>query len=199
MSIIFRDRDPLDKNKSFQGFLNLKRVKRGLGATFCCIPGSHLHQKEFSKRFEKRDGKQRFFRIENQEQIDYLLRQKTLSYYALELKVGDFLLWDSRVIHQGRVPVYDAKNMEPLERCGVYVSMQPKEFSTTKDLEKKREAWNALTSTTHNASNGVQRFPKNPRIYSKEEKRALDAGEFAMPVTEHPVLTRQMRAMFGLP
>lgn len=193
------DRSPSDKLKSYQGLLNMKDVEKDLGSTFCFISGSHKRQAAFQAKFlqgKEKDENPRFYLLSKQEHFDFY-RQEA-DYFALKLKAGDFLLWDSRLIHQGRPPVFDEKTSVPLERCAVYACYQPKKWATSKDVKKKRKAYQELRTTTHNASGSVELFSKKPRLYSKEEAKKMLEGGFAIPVTRPPSLSKEAKSLFAL-
>ena len=60
------------------------------------------------------------------------------------LKAGDMLLWDSRLVH--RVP--HPRNFQT-ERVVAFVSMTPLSFATTKTLQRRRQAFDEGSSSTH--------------------------------------------------
>jgi len=194
------DRSPADKQQSYQGFLNLKDVESDLGSTFCFLRGSHKKQSAFQAEFladktleEERNP--RFYLLSNQRQYDFFAG---CEYFALKLKPGDFVLWDSRVVHQGRGPVFKATTDVALERCVVYASYQPTSYATLKDVQKKRKAFATLSTTTHNASCGVSMFSKKPRLYSKADVEKMRNRDFAVPVMTAPKLTAEAKQFFGL-
>jgi hypothetical protein len=76
--------------------------------------------------------------------------------------------------------------------------MQPRELARPSDLKRKREAFEKMRTTTHNASSGVQLFAALPRSYSKEQKKDLDEGRLAIPVTKKPRLDAVQTRLFGL-
>lgn len=204
------DQKPDCKLNSFQGFVNLLDPTPGrVDATFTFLESSNRYQKEFQMKFwaESTDPKQynpRFFRLENQDHYNFYTVLKGCPHMALALEAGDFVLWDSRLIHQGRNALRpdsnDLKINFGMQRSVVYVSMQPKCYAKPVDLKNKKRAFTQARTTTHDAANGVQLFPKKPRIYSKEEKALLDAGKLAMGVEAllPEEFTKIQKSLFGI-
>jgi hypothetical protein len=125
-------------------------------------------------------------------QVDFFVKEKGCEHVCVAAQPGDLVLWDSRLIHCGRAATRDAT---ALMRMVVYVSMQPREWATPRDLELKRRAYAQLRSTSHNAAKGIELFPVFPRVRcaaDDERKRA------SRPVNVHPRLTALGRALSGL-
>ena len=202
------DQEPDDELFSVQSFVNLLDEDPNCQtATFSFLESSHLHQKEFQMHFwgEESDPKiynPRFFRIQNQKQYDFFNVRKHCRFTMLGLKAGDMVLWNSRLVHQGRLgekPSADKLKIgQGLKRCVIYVSMQPKFYARPIDKTRKRDAYRLLRTTTHNASRGVEMFAKNPRTYGKEKQAALVNGELALKLETPPPLTSFQKSLFGV-
>jgi hypothetical protein len=196
------DQSPNCPIHSYQGFVNLLDVTTMPGrhnATFTFLESSHLHQRQFWTQFIRSENP-RFFRLEKQDHFDFFNLSKSCAYKALDLQAGDFVLWNSRLVHQGRTAVKPHASQLQMgrgfERSVVYVSMQPKKYATDLDKKKKRKAFEELRTTTHEASYGVSLFTKFPRIFSAQEKKMLDEGKMGVPVTTHPDLNPLQKSLF---
>jgi len=75
---------------------------------------------------------------------------------------GSMVLWDSRIIHQGKEPEKTREHEN--FRIVVCVCMMPRNTSNDKSLEKKKKAFNELRTTSHWANN-PKLFLKTPRTY----------------------------------
>ncbi len=205
------DQAPDTLTKSFQGFVNMLDPgdKDRCNATFTFLEGSHKKQREFQMHFwgESTDEKEynpRFFRLQNQKQFDFYNVLHKCQYKALDLKAGDFVLWNSKLIHQGRNAIkpdmYQLKMGHGMKRSVVYVSMQPKTYARSLDRLNKKRAFEQLRTTTHEASYGVHMFTKKPRIYNAEEKHLLDSDGLCRSVTIHPTskLSALQKSLFGI-
>lgn len=189
------DRAPRDPNFSVQGFLNLEKGHKDESATFTFLVNSHKYQKNFFDRF---GSDKRFNLLENQDQLNFYTVENSCSHYALLLEPGDFVLWDSRLVHQGRPPVLKQDTEHVLKRCIVYVSYQPTYYATKKDKKNKVNAFMKHKTTTHNAGAGVQTFNTMPRAYTKEQAQAQKNGQMAIPLTKFPVLDQRQANLFGI-
>ena len=78
-------------------------------------------------------------------------------------KAGSLIMWDSRTCHQGIEPRKERENTDTI-RCVVYTCFLPRSRSDTKNLEKKRTAFNEGRMTSH-WPNDIKLFPKYPRSY----------------------------------
>ena len=191
------DQKPSEKVRSIQGFLNLKDVENELGATFCFISESHKHQEEFAQKFlaTEKEEDPRFYRLKNDDEVQFFLEKG--HYWALLLEEGDFVLWNSKLIHQGRPHVFDMeKTSNDLERCVVYAAYQPRCYATKGDLRMKKKAFDELRTTTHNASFGVELFAAEPRLYSAEEQDKRKKGFYATKLATHPSMTISQMMLF---
>jgi len=201
------DQKPGDSTTlSVQSFVNLLEAddERRQTATFAFLESSHKFQKDFDMHFwgDEEDRNPRFFRLENQAHYDFFFKKCHCSYKMLRLEAGDMVLWDSRLIHQGRVGVkpesYQRKIGGGMKRCVIYVSMQPKCYASKIDKKRKKMAFSKLCTTTHNAASGVELFNKKPRVYNVKEKHDLEAGLMARCVHVAPRLTRLQKSLFGV-
>lgn len=152
------DHSPDQTKNYFQGIVNLYDVNEG-DATLKVIEKSNQH---FSKFFEEKEIKkvnENFYQMDsNDKRLDELKKVRVMA------KAGDFILWDSRTFHCGGLPL---KNREkPNFRLAVYICMAPRKWATTKQLEKKKKAFNELRMTSH-CPIKTKLNPLNPRTYGK--------------------------------
>jgi hypothetical protein len=143
---------------SVQGFLNLYDATT-MDATLAVIPGSHL---------EDRSG------FVDKDKKDWLLIPGRLNEAVrVEANAGDLVLWDSRTVHQGTLPIQDRPTVaRPIEglmsgheyspRLVVYVCMLPKLRLTKAQRTKRIEAFANRRMTNHW---GTKLFAKAPRRY----------------------------------
>merc|ERR1712129_471939 len=68
----------------------------------------------------------------------------------LQLRGGDFVLWDSRCVHCS-TPALEAPTAptDRLLRAAVYVCMTPREKATEKTLEARRKGYENAMTTSH--------------------------------------------------
>jgi hypothetical protein len=202
------DQNPDDELYSVQSFVNFLDEERGKRtATFSFLESSHRFQKDFQDHFwgdetDMDKSNPRFFKIQDQAQFDFYNVKNHCGFKMLELEAGDMVLWNSKLVHQGRLgekPMEDKRRIgHGLKRCVIYVSMQPKFYATKKDINKKRVAFKKLYTTTHNAARGVQTFNANPRTYGKAKQAELLSGALARKVTVPPPMTRFQKSLFGV-
>ena len=185
------DQKPSDQVPSFQSFINLFNVTKEVGSTLSCLVGSHKHQEAFYKKFGMDD---RFGMLKTQEEYDFYVKEKGCEHGGIRAEEGDRVIWNSKTIHQGRSPVYKEDFGGVIKRLVVYSSLQPRYYATSKDLKRKKAAWEKLTTTTHNAAGGVELFNKKPRIWSKDDGEK----ELAVPVTNHPMLDQRQKLLYGI-
>jgi len=128
---------------TYQGILNFYEATAATGSTVL-VKGSH---KDFKKVF---DGS-RTIKSVRQNTVDYVKVTKSDDYdkylskaQQAVLKPGDFLMWDSRVIHCAQGIDYSAgvskalpgRESEPLARLVAYITMIPREHITKRRKHK---------------------------------------------------------------
>ena len=191
------DRAPSDsKAWSIQSFVNLLPSGEG-GAAFQCLPKSHRDQEEFAIRFPETASK-RFHLLENQQQVDFFVKENKREHCCIRAEPGDAVFWDSRLIHAARPPTRGKTSLAEdkfYRRLVVYVSMQPARFAGPLDLKRKRSAYEQLRSTTHNAAHGVELFNKYQRIRCPRDE---ELKKSSMPISTPPVLSELGRSLFGV-
>ena len=75
----------------------------------------------------------------------------------------------------------------------IYVACQPIQMATRKDLKRKLDAYEKLSTTGHQAAVNVKTFAQCPRTYGKEDAFVVK------PVAKHPTLNEQGRRQWGIP
>ena len=183
-----------------QGFISLTDFQaRGVSRNGClhALLYSHLYttKEEYATLFPNTRGKQ-FNLVESQEQIDYLLKKGCQVAY-IDARAGDLVLFLSQTVHEAlppeRPPYCDTEEVVHYKRLVIYVAMQQRQMSTTKDLKRKLDAFENLNTTGHQAAVNVKAFAKRPRTYGKKEAFVVK------PVAKHPTLNAQGMRQWGIP
>eukprot|EP01132_Coremiostelium_polycephalum_P007919 gene7919-9745_t len=168
-----------------QGFLNLQDCGPHDGGLIV-YEGSHLKHKEYFEKTPPSHSKD-FVRIEVEPNDLPLFKD------CKKIKVccekGDIVLWDSRTIHYACPP--DPKLGNRVCRMVVYVSYQPAYLATPQDLDRKIQAFNSKSNTSHWAAEKVKIIPKN-RCLKGEEKEKFKREE------PNPILTDRAKLLAGL-
>ena len=149
-----------------QGWVTGYDVRDG-DATLTFLEGSHKFHGEFAERFnmkEHKDFKKDWYKLENQAQHDFFMKEKNCLKYCIKCPAGSMMLWDSRTIHSGQEP--EKERAEKNFRNIAYVCMTPRSRSTEAFLKKKIKAFNELRMTTH-WPHKPKLFPKNPQTYGQ--------------------------------
>jgi len=157
------------KYEYVQGLVTLSEAGPGLGGLIV-YSGSHEMHKRFFERFPKfakKVGSRNWAKLEPKH------REWYFKHGAKEIQPegppGSLILWDSRTVHWAARP---AKHMTHC-RMAVYLCYVPRSKASTRDLEKKREAFKQRRMTSHRAAHPTL-FPKFPRTYAdKEETKEL--------------------------
>jgi hypothetical protein len=148
--------------KSIQGLINLYDVNKG-DASLLVFEKSHLLHKKFSEQFNIESSSD-WYKLKNEEEYQFF-KDHGCKFRAIKALKGDLVLWSSKCFHQGVEP--QMNRSKPNFRMAIYVCMTPRSFATEKMLEKKRNAFNELRTTSH-YPHKVKLFPKTPRTYGRE-------------------------------
>jgi hypothetical protein len=146
--------------KCYQGQVILYDVDQG-DATLNVLEKSHKFHSEVGKHFNKL-ARNDYYQLK-QSEIDYY-KEKGCQEHKVLAKAGSLILWDSRTVHEGTVPIKGRPN--PKNRCSLYVCMMPRSQISDKDLEKKKMAFENQRTTSH-WTNKCILFGKNPQTYGK--------------------------------
>ena len=140
-SRLHMDQNPFTKPgfQCVQGMLPLYPVTPEIGGTLV-VPGSHRHQEKFRTKYPDWSSHERDFCALNDD--DSLYGSERL----VPLQPGDILLWDSRLVHCGRVGDGDP---EELARASLCVCMGPRDRASSEVLQKRREALKEGWSFSH--------------------------------------------------
>jgi ectoine hydroxylase-related dioxygenase (phytanoyl-CoA dioxygenase family) len=171
----------------------LTSIQGGLAVTdqridehvFLCVPGSHKYHDELLKISEReiaeanetlkqevKDGKRKSFSKKKLElhwsimgpKHVAFLREKGLEMERIPLQRGDFVLWQSRLVHSS-APYCKTARKDAL-RLQVFVSMA-RAVDDPAERRKRNEAYEKGLVSKHSADR-IRLFAKMPRIYGKE-------------------------------
>ena len=136
-SKLHMDQNPAKKPgfQCVQGMLPLYPVTPHVGGTMV-VPRSHLMQTELLSRHKNMSGEpDRDYCVINP--CDPLQGEEVL----VPLMPGDLLLWDSRLVHSGKVgPGIDEVNPTTLARASMCVTMGPRDRASREVLTRRKNA-----------------------------------------------------------
>ena len=141
---IHMDQSIHNKEQSYQGLLCLSDNMNFKSGGNICIPKSHLQIKEIVEK----DGnytKQDWIKLTDEFKDLYVDEENILK---VQTKTGDFILWDSRIVHANTAPIN--KGDERYERVCVYVCMRKRSDANKRTINRRKKAFDELRSTTHN-------------------------------------------------
>ena len=144
--------------RCIQGFVNLYPVNEK-DATLAVLEKSHNFHEYFNDT-NKPESNGDWYKLNADETQFYL--DRGCNKYAVKAPIGSLVLWDSRLIHQGKEA--EKSRDKPNFRMIPYICMLPREMATEKALQKKRKAYEDLRVTNH-WPNEPKLFPKVPRTY----------------------------------
>jgi hypothetical protein len=118
---------------------------------------SHDQHEEFFKKFPSVGPKTREneFHPLNELERKWYIEEKKCKLTKVEVPKGGMVLWDSRTVHDNSRPEFGRPNGSRWRHV-VFVSMTPAFWTTPRDINKKRDAYENLLMTTHWSSNGVK-------------------------------------------
>jgi hypothetical protein len=96
--------------------------------------------------------------------------QKGCKFRKLELKPGDFVIWDSRTIHYNVMPQGGEL------RTAIYICYAPAELATQEDLEKKTSLFHGYQGSTHWPHMNIRAVGKDP-LGRKQPQKMHDQTE----------------------
>lgn len=144
-----------------QSFVNLEECTEH-DACFSCLPKSHLYHQEMMQHFNI-DTSKDWIKLSNQHML-WLQEGKECVRKRVAVPKGGMVLWDSRTIHCNRPARIPRPN--PVFRYTIYICMTPKEWCDSKNLEKKKKAFNEMRMTSH-WPHHIKLNPKKPNTYGK--------------------------------
>ncbi|CAC5421819.1 unnamed protein product [Mytilus coruscus] len=117
-----------------------------------------FHKKNFMKTFplRKKNAGEDFY-ILSKEEIDWFI-SKECQIKKFRFQRG-MVLWDSRTIHDNIAPTRGRQNSDRW-RFVVLVCMVPAIWTTSEDIELKKEAYDEMAATAHWPAQGVWLFQK---------------------------------------
>jgi len=164
------DQSYLRNNKiCVQGMVTAFDIENG-DATLSVLENSHKYHKKFAETFNVKDDED-WYALSNEE-LSFYKNHKCREHRILA-KAGSLILWDSRTIHYGALPLNKKKSNI---RFVTYISQLPKKFATKSIIKKKRQIFEGLRMTTHWANKNIlfRKYPcKRNKKISYIEKPVL--------------------------
>lgn len=185
--------DQIDKSTDFhciQGFINLEDCSSN-DSGLVVIRGSHKYHYDTIERFSKEMimSEENYFEL-NKKIISWLIEIKRCNIAHVAVPKGGFVLWDSRTFHCNSRPT---KFSTPGRfRYVQYISMVPQAWITTEELEKKKEAFFNMKSTSA--------WPHKITVFSEKPKWAynIDLSHFDQSLQmDLPIMTKRMLLLIG--
>ena len=158
-SWIHSDQSYYNEIKSYQGLLCLSKNNNYNSGGFICIPGSHKSHKQICET-DNQKTKKDWVKLSDDFKEKYVNSNNILK---VRNNIGDFIIWNSKVIHSGFAPIN--KENERYDRVVIYVCMRPRKEANKKILERRIKAFKEKRSTTHNPVR-FNLFEKNLGRYS---------------------------------
>nr|AOR51877.1 phytanoil-CoA dioxygenase [Phaffia rhodozyma] len=119
------------------------------------------------------------------EMLEWMIKEKGCTWHKVEAPAGSVILWDSRTVHYGSIPL----STNP--RVASYVCYKPAALISEEYREKKKEAIDQMLTSTHDPV----MFTCRPR----REPAPNDPGWSVRQVPdERPVLSEVGRKLAGL-
>lgn len=155
-------------------------------ATLAFLEGSHKYHGEFAERFHKEKENKNWYKLENQDQHDFYMKEKGCEACLIQCPAGSMVLWDSRTIHCGQEP---SKTRDtPQFRNVAYICMTPRSRCSRANIEKKKKAFNEMRMTSHWPHKPTL-FGKVPQTYGRPLPTICDIN--------NPILTELGRKLAG--
>lgn len=181
-----------------QGLVQLTPAEQVGDATLEVVPGSHLYHETLETESmlgrtlapEKR--RENWIKLTDEDKARPMFDTKKL--ISVRAPAGAFMIWDSRVLHQGgRIRTC---RPNPVPRLAVYVCMQPvlsPEGLPPKEVAKKRACFEKLRVTAHWPLKTRVFAP--PRTYGKLNVPTFDLSHL---VVQHPEANPILAHFYGL-
>lgn len=158
-----------------QTTLDVYSIQGGLAITdqkedeqvFVCIPGSHLYLKELLALGPEK--KTLHWEMMNPAQLKFL-HEKGFRMIRVPVNRGDFILWNSALVHASAKPCKTADPM--MHRMHIFISMAPAMWSE-KEQQTRQKAYDEGRVSKHSADK-IRLFDKTPRIFNSDQKKQLD-------------------------
>lgn len=131
-------------------------------ATLTVLVGSHKYHGDFAARFNKKDVRTDWYKLNGQEELDYFIEEKQCAPVSIACPAGSLVLWDSRTMHAGQESLKG--RAAPNFRMIAYLCYLPRVQSIPRDLTKKQKAFNEQRMTSHWPQK-AKLFGKNPQTY----------------------------------
>ncbi len=187
-----------DLNLCVQSWVTVRDVNAG-APTITVLPGSHRRLSEFVRRGYGNKTKSggadldNWFRPSPEQMVDVFGADWQKQLVRLEVGKGDMVLWSSRTMHQGGVPIKGYPDAQK-DRGVVYVCMVPSDHC---DSKKHKKLALANRTTSHwpqiMKPNGTE-----PRTWGKVMPPTVDLPTERQDLcTEHPELKDTVEILTG--
>lgn len=141
---------------AYQGAVYLEEASAS-DHCFRVLAKSHDQHETFFKNFPSVGPKTREneFHPLNELERKWYIEEMKCKLTKVEVPKGGMVLWDSRTVHDNSRPEFGRPNGSRWRHV-VFVSMTPALWTTPRDINRKRDAYENLLMTTHWSSNGVK-------------------------------------------
>lgn len=153
---------------AYQGGLYLEHAEED-DWTFHVLKGSHTFLDEFYESNQNaalRSSLNKYYHMRD-ENIEWF-KNKGCETVRVSVPKGGMVLWDSRLIHANARPL-KGRNNPGRWRFVVLVCMAPAIWAPKDDIERKQEAYNSLSMTTHWPSQGVNSMKSEIPSYCRRD------------------------------
>lgn len=168
-----------------QSWFTPVEVREG-DAALAFLEGSHRYHRQFGTSRGIKD-KSDWYKL-SEEEVKVYTGEYNCSLRKITCPAGSIVLWDSRTIHCGAQP--EKTRLLSNFRFCIYVCMLPRSQANAKQLVKRIKIFEELRLSRHHPVK-VTMFPKNPRVWSKDQVRE----KMTVPTT--PILTSVGRRLVG--
>lgn len=154
-----------------QSWITANEVDNG-DATLTFLESSHKYHKECAEKFGLTNPIDWHLLSEEQNQF-YLSKGCKLKF--AKCPAGSMVFWDSRTIHAGSEPIHNRK--VPKWRNVVYICQLPKHWSSDKNNQIRRQAFEDMRVTNHNVVH-TKIFPLWPK---RSDRKPLTGADIPRP------------------
>lgn len=171
-----------------QSWVTANDVEDG-DATLAFYRGSHKFHREFSEEFidkckEVKSKKDWFHHSE--EQLEFYRKRGCIE-QRIRCPSGSLVLWDSRTLHCGAGPLHGRANAK--FRFVIYVCYLPKTKCSEKEMEKRKQAFMAMKTMSHN--------PSRASIFGDQPARTYGNERPIVAMIERPKLSDVGKKLLG--
>jgi hypothetical protein len=185
--------------ESVQSWITAYPVEEGDG-TLVVLEKSHLYHEEFGKKFDQTHSKNwcQLAKVpprKGKSPMDFYLERGCKKVY-IKCPAGSMVLWDSRTIHAGSLPIKGREHKNP--RLVTYVCYTPRDWCTEGVMKKRRKALEDLRTTSH-LPHSPTLFPVKPRLFAHQSELKGDLEALAdASVVKPPKLSSLGKRLAGV-